>query len=432
MQKAIALTLLLSVLAGCSSAGQYLSFWKKDRELKKEFKSEPTAELLREISPESSYMLLGPVSVDASYTGPLLVVAVTDKFKKREIVAQRVLQSPVVYYQAYLPEGDYDLYFFADVNGDGWFNPDEMVAQTSGAPVQVRKEKVKGDMTFAGPVFTMDLKNPVRTDLPVKVQATRQDYVINSIDDDFFDPKWGEIGFYDTRALFTHTQRFIFSLEKYNPGKTAVFFVHGVAGTPRDFKYIADGLDRKRYQPWFFFYPSGAPLQKLGSFFADVLRIFEKDFQSKQAIVVAHSMGGLVALSALNEFTRGSTGYVKGYISFNSPYGGVESAAKALESAPVVVACWRDVAPNSPFLQKLYTGSAAQKIPFHLFFGYETGKSSDGTITLQSQLEHRVQFTAAKSYGFNAEHVGILSDDNARRKFNELLDHLSRGIKGGN
>jgi len=76
-----------------------------------------------------------------------------------------------------------------------------------------------------------------------------------------------------------------------------------------------------------------------------------------------------------------------------------------------VLAAWRDVAPGSSFLERLYQGSAAGKIPVHLFFGYETGKSSDGTITLQSQLEHKIQFVAHKTYGFNASHVGILNDD---------------------
>jgi len=40
-----------------------------------------------------------------------------------------------------------------------------------------------------------------------------------------------------------------------------------------------------------------------------------------------------------------------------------------------------------------------------------------GTITLQSQLEHKIQFVAHKTDGFNASHVGILNDDQARQAF---------------
>jgi len=357
----------------------------------------------------------------------VLVVAVTDMFKKREIVAERILQTPVLYYQAYLPEGNYDLYFFADLNRNGYFDANEMIGQTSEAPIHVRKEEVKDGMTFNGPAFTIDVNSPATTDLPIKVRVRQQDYVFTSLDDEFFDPQYGEIGMYDTKKFFAHTQRFMFSLEKLDPNKTMVIFVHGVAGTPRDFKYLVHGLDRARYQPLFYFYPSGMPLQKLGSLLSDILRVLEenKQFHVKRAVVVAHSMGGLVSLSALNELClNGAPAYLKGYISFNSPYGGVEAAKKAVESAPAVLAAWRDVAPGSPFLERLYKGSAARKIPFHLFFGYETGNSSDGTITLQSQLEHRIQFAAHKTYGFNASHVGILNDDQARRVFYRILGDM--------
>lgn len=421
--KIASLAFTLVFLAGCS----YLGFWKQEREREKEFQKGPTATLERDIHPEDSYLLSGPVSIKGTYGGPLLIVAVTDKFKQREIVAERVMHPPLLYYQAYLPEGDYDVYFFADLDNDGWFEQTEMIGSTAGAPIKVRKDKVRDGLTFAGPAFDLDLKKRAETDLPVKVKSVKQGYVFKSLDDAFFDPEWGEIGMFDARTFFAHTQRFVFALEEYDPGKTIVFFVHGVAGTPRDFKYLVDGLDRFRYQPWFLYYPSGGPLQKLGSFFAEVLRVFDQDFHSRQAIVVAHSMGGLVSLSALNEYAQSSSReYVKGYISFDSPYGGVESARKAVENAPAVVSCWRDVATGSAFLQKLYSGTAARRIPLHLFFGYETGSSSDGTITLQSQLENRVQFVAQKVYGFNADHVGVLNSDPVRRKFLEVLDNLDK------
>jgi pimeloyl-ACP methyl ester carboxylesterase len=425
--KVILLSLVALVLAGCSQVGKYIDFWKMERTTKKEFSIEPTAKLLRDLQPGDSFLLAGPVNQKTNYEGPVLVVAVTDMFKKREIVVEKILQTPVLYYQAYLPEGKYDLYFFADLNGNGYFDAHEMIGQTSDAPIHIRKEEVKDGMTFIGPALTLDVNNPATTDLPVKIRLRQQNYVFNSLDDPFFDPQYGEIGMYDPKKFIAHTQRFMFSLEKFDANKTIVIFVHGVAGTPRDFKYLVDGLDRKRYQPWFYFYPSGMPLQKLGSLLADVLRVMEenKNFQLRRLIIVAHSMGGLVGLSALNELCQNSAPpYLKGYISFNSPYGGVEDAKKAVESAPAVLPAWRDVAPGSPFLERLYRGPAARKIPFHLFFGYETGDSSDGTITLQSQLEPGIQFAASKTYGFNASHVGILNNDQARQTFYRVLGDM--------
>jgi len=425
--KVMLFTLVALVLTGCSHVGNYLDFWKGKRETKAAFQEEPTAKLLREFQTGDNFLLAGPVNLKATYEGPVLVAAVTDTFKKREIVAERILQTPVLYYQVYVPEGNYDLYFFADLDKNGYFEADEMIGQTKESSLHIRKEEVKDGLTFNGPAFTLDVSHPATADLPLKVQVRQQDYVFPSLDDAFFDPQYGEMGMYDTKKFFAHTQRFMFALEKFDPNKTAVIFVHGVSGTPRDFKYLVDGLDRSRYQPLFYFYPSGMPLQKLGSFLSGILKVLveNKQFRLKKAIVVAHSMGGLVSFSALNELCHdGVPAYLKGYISFNSPYGGVESAKKAVDSAPAVLDAWRDVAPGSPFLKNLYQGSATRNIPFYLFFGYETGHSSDGTITLQSQLEHKIQFAAKKTYGFNVSHVGVLNDDQVRQTFYRILEEM--------
>lgn len=422
-----AFIMIMLLLTGCSHVGQYMDFWKGERAKKKEISMEPTAKLLREIRPGDSFLLAGLIHQKAKYDGPVLVIAVTDMFKKREIVAERIIQTPALYYQAYLAEGDYDLYFFADADGNGYFETHEMIGQ-SGEPIHIRKEEVKDGLTFYGPAFTLDVSKPTIASFPVKVQVRQQDYVFSSLDDEFFDPRYGEMGMYDTKKFFAHTQRLMFALEKLDTDKTQIVFVHGVSGTPRDFKYFVDGLDRSRYQPLFYFYPSGMPLQKLGSLLADILRVMgeHKKFTVKKMIVVGHSMGGLVSLSALNELsTQEMPSCLKGYISLNAPYGGIESAKKAIESAPAVLAAWRDVAPGSAFLEKLYQGSAPRKMPFYLFFGYETGSSSDGTITLQSQLTQKVQFTAHKIYGFNASHVGILNDNQARQAFYQILDDIN-------
>ena len=88
---------------------------------------------------------------------------------------------------------------------------------------------------------------------------------------------------------------------------------------------------------------------------------------------------------------------------------------------------WRDVATGSPFFEQLYQGPAKNALPFYLFFGYKTVYSSDGTITLQSQLEPKVHLSAFKSYGFNTTHEGILNDESARQQFYKVLAVLDGG-----
>jgi uncharacterized alpha/beta hydrolase family protein len=420
------------MLAGCASMDGYLGFWGRQHELKKAFQEEPSADLLRQLDPQDCFLLAGRFAFTREYKKPLLVVAVTDRFKKREIVAQRILQPGVFVYMVYLPEGRYELYFFADLDDNGFFDAHEMVGQTSGEPIRINKPAVTDGLTVTGPAFTFDLSRPATTDLPVNVKVRNQAYAFDSLDDEFFDPKYGAMGLYDPKAFVAHTQRHIFSLGELDTRKTIVLFVHGVQGTPRDFKYLVAGLDTSRYQPLFYFYPSGMPLPKLSALLAGIIRYVTaaENFHVKRVIVVAHSMGGLVGLAAMNQLCGdGAPPYLKGYISFDSPYGGVAEAKKGVENAPAVVPSWRDVATGSPFLEQLYKGAAPAVLPFYLFFGYTTGDSSDGTITLQSQLEPKVHFTAFKSYGFNATHEGIIHDEAARKTFNSVLDTLDSGKK---
>jgi len=428
LTKLVVMGLFTTILAGCGQFGEYLAFCGRQGDLKRAFDKEPSAELLRELDPENCFLLVGQVVLTKGYEGPILVIAVTDKFHKREIAAERILQAPVYCYHAYLPEGQYDLYFFADLDGNGYFDATEVIGQTSGTPIKISKTGVNDGLTIEGPSFALDANQPATIDFPVKVKVREQSYAYPSLDDEFFDPKYGKMGLYYPNAMLAHTQSFIFSLEKFDPGKTIVLFVHGIEGTPRDFKYLVDGLDRTRYQPCFYFYPSGMPLQQLGSLLACLLRLLDKTegFHLNRMIVVAHSMGGLVALSALNQLCHdGLPPYLKGYVSFVSPYGGLESAKNAVEKAPVVVPSWRDVATASPFLKHLYRDNACQEMTCCMFFGYKSGESGDGTVTLQSQLEPKVHLIASKSYGFNLTHMGILNDDMVRQTFNGVLAKLN-------
>lgn len=80
---------------GCGGVSGYLGFWGKQRGLKKEFQQEPSAEILRDLQPEDCYLLVGRVALNRDHRGPILVVAVTDKFREREIVVSNIMQTPV-------------------------------------------------------------------------------------------------------------------------------------------------------------------------------------------------------------------------------------------------------------------------------------------------------------------------------------------------
>ena len=313
-----------------------------------------------------------------------------------------------------------------------------MVGRTpAGQPWHLDASGAKRSLFVEGPSIRLDRRSPsaapVAVDKPVSVQAN----IFASLDDPIFDPSMGEKGVYDPSSFLMRTQGLVFGLEPFDPSKTIVLFVHGILGTPRDFKYLVDGLDRSRYQPWFFYYPSGFPLDKAGALLATVMEYVSKVQDGKSRIIlVAHSMGGIVSRRALNDVCeKGHPAWLKGYVSFCTPYGGTDSA-KAGTKAPEAVASWKDVATGSDFVGRIHAQPLPADLPFHLFFGWgkegengETGPkpAGDGTIELRSQLDPRAQKAAWRLYGYEETHVGILQYEASRKQFLAVLDGLDGG-----
>ena len=145
--------------------------------------------------------------------------------------------------------------------------------------------------------------------------------------------------------------------------------------------------------------------------------------------IVAHSLGGLVGRRAVNQLCAdGRPAYLRMYASFDTPYGGVESAAGAVRRGTELVPSWIDVAAGSPFLTRLHATPLPPDLPFALFFGWGDSRGSgpnpagDGTISLASQLDPRVQDAATTMSGFGDTHVGILSDPKALAALGRALD----------
>lgn len=420
------LILLVIVLSGCGAATDYLAFMGRHKSLESSFQSHPSLEARRELYPEDCFYLSGRILMNRPYNGPVLIVAVSDRYAQREIVATRILRSPATFYSLFLPEGEYDLLAFVDLNNNNYFESQEMIGWTPvGKRAAVNRSLTIDGITVLGPEVKLDFNVTKKAEIPVNTKVTVNSYKYTSLDDDFFDSRYGTMGVYRPTQLLTHTQGSIFSLEEYDAKKTVVLFVHGMEGTPQDWKYMVDGLDRSRFQAWFYYYPSGLPLAQLESHLANSIIERNTRHTINQLVIVAHSMGGLVARSAIDTLSkRDKPSYLKMYISMSSPYGGVEDANSGLKSAPVVVPSWRDVATESVFLTRLYQQETPQNLPFYMFFSYRnrSGASGDGVIALKSQLDSRIHMKAIKTYGFDTTHVGILNDEAVRREFYRLLE----------
>jgi pimeloyl-ACP methyl ester carboxylesterase len=424
----ISLVLLAVSLVLPLSSCSYVNFFARKAHWGITFKGIPSMSALNNLAPQESLIVGGRINKPQQRQEPLLLVAVSNQYRKNEMVAVVQIQKSADIYMAFLPKGDYQLLIFADLDGNEDFESNEVVGR---GMVSVKPENSINDAIIEGPTITLDMDRPGEVDFRVNEKVRPTDYVYTSLDDKFFDPKYGTIGLYYPTELISHNQGFIFGLEDFDPKKTMVLFVHGTAGTPQDWKFIVDGLDRSRFQPFFFYYPSGLPLDKLGTVLAQIIDYIGNNSKnhSRQIVLAAHSMGGLVAMSAISKLSQNSPpDYIRLFCSFSTPYGGSDPARYWENKAPIMVPAWHDIATKSAFLQDLVSRPFPRKLSFYLFFAYndpstiKSKDSGDGVITLRAQLEPSIQASATKVIGFDTSHTGILNDAKARESFFQALE----------
>jgi len=111
-------------------------------------------------------------------------------------------------------------------------------------------------------------------------------------------------GFMDTTSWGDHHG--LYMLHPYQPGKIPVVLVNGLMGKPETWVPMFNALSanemlRRRYQFWYFMYPTGNPVLYSAAVLRDGLhkaqRIFDPDGTDpafNQMVIVGHSMGGLV------------------------------------------------------------------------------------------------------------------------------------------
>lgn len=414
-------------LTGCG----YLEMVQRHRRLREAFETQPRLGLVQEFAPEECLQIIGGLHSDPNRDEPLAIIALSQQYAPNEIVGWRMVPGSVGYYSVLLPQGHYDLLVLADLDRDGVFADDEVVGRTPpGAPFAVDPGRAADGILLDGPALRLDYEHPSVEKLPVPIKVAVNSQVITSLDDDFFDPGYGVMGLYNASKFLEHTQGYFFALEPLDEKKTQVLFVHGATGTPRGWKFLVDGIDRSRFQPWFFFYPSGLPLDRTGAILAQLIRQLAtgSQFKLERLVVVAHSMGGLVARSALHRLSAPRTpAYLKMYVSLATPYGGHDAARAATEHAPEVVPSWHDLAPGSPYLRALAAAPLPADLPFYLLFAYNNpgrlqfGPSSDGVVTLRSELDLAIHLQATRSYGFDVSHDGVLESAAVRDLFNQLI-----------
>jgi pimeloyl-ACP methyl ester carboxylesterase len=209
----------------------------------------------------------------------------------------------------------------------------------------------------------------------------------------------------------------VYLLEPYDPKKIPVLFVHGINGTPANFAPLLERLDRTRFQPWLYYYPSGLHLARIADHLDQTMAKLELRYGYTRFAVVAHSMGGLVARGFIQRHARRPG--IPLFVTMATPWGGHRGAQIGVRTSPVVVEVWRDMAPGSEYQRSLYATPLPADVRYHLLFTY-----NDETIPLSSQLLPQAQREATRLYGFNQTHMGVLRDAGV----SSLLDELLKGL----
>jgi pimeloyl-ACP methyl ester carboxylesterase len=99
----------------------------------------------------------------------------------------------------------------------------------------------------------------------------------------------------------------IYLIHPYDPDKIPILFIHGLLSSPISWQNLVNDLCAdpriiEHYQPWFFLYPTGQPVLESAAQLREELEKTQRLFDptghaiaSHHVVVVAHSMGGLLA-----------------------------------------------------------------------------------------------------------------------------------------
>ena len=384
---------------------------------------------------EQSFGLVGNVHGESSQDASLIVVLFRHEDEK-PVPAQYLIADRTDHYSFIVKEGDYSIGAFEDGNNNfmfdigepfGLYGQPDILSIRSGTSELTEKKSLESLDIHLSEMSVYPDNYPRRiTDGSLEVESYKKLGVVTSLDDPVFNQENGTLGYWKPVSFLKKIGFGIYFLEEYDPDKIPVLFVHGANGTPVGWQPIVRSLDPERYQPWFFYYPSGGRLDNIATGLNKLVRELHQKYRFKKLYVLSHSMGGLVSRAfILKNSYDDREEYVRKFVAISAPWGGVKSAAKGVEHSPGVIPAWYDVAAGSEFLEDIYSRPFPEGVHFHLLFGTK-GKCSlmmennDGTLEIASEIEYRAQDEAASIHAIDEDHVSILDSERTM----EILSRL--------
>ncbi len=387
---------------------------------------------------DQTSILQGRIANSSPHKKPLIVLLYHLLDNEKKLVAYSIHHTPGTFTFIRLP-GRYLIAAFEDANEDLVYQPNEYASYANDSKVITvtpGEDVFNLNLTVQHPHKGPLLEGPDLTSPDTKAQLDLpniQTGEVVSLEDRRFSAKNAQRGLWQPIKFLRKIGGGIFFLEPFDPEKIPVVFVHGVGGSPRQWATLIQHLDRNRFQPWVFYYPSGLRLNMNAEFLIQTLSKIYVTHKFQKFVVIAHSMGGLISRSLVNTIVEKDTDQKLKvlFLTLSTPWGGHQAAQIGVDHAPAVIPSWIDMIPNSPFQKSLFQAPLSDQIDYYLFFSFKGGHNpftngnDDGTVSLVSQLQAEAQDAAIKTVGFNEDHTSILQSAGAAGKIETLLANFA-------
>ncbi len=366
---------------------------------------------------------------------PVIVVLYQILNNEKKILSYLVYHKPDRFQFKVLP-GQYYIAAFEDANQDLIYQDSEWAAYsgpTSVITMEPDKDQLTLDLTLQPPGYSR-LEEFPNLSFPTSRARLRLPEIrigeIVELGDGRFTEEIGQLGLWEPIRFLEEIGGGLYFLEHFDPGKIPVIFIHGAGGTPNSWTHIIQRMDRDSFQPLLFHYPSGLYLDDVTELLRQALSQIYLTHKFKKLIMVAHSMGGMVARAEMNLATLKGRGRQFSHllVTISTPWGGHQGAQMALDHSTLgIIPSWIDMASDSPFQKKLFETLLPNTIHHYLFFSYQGGLNpftegnDDGAVSISSQLDNRAQYFAEKILGFNEDHVSILKSREMISQLNEIF-----------
>jgi len=250
---------------------------------------------------------------------------------------------------------------------------------------------------------------------------------VAALDDERLSEESGEMGLWAPLDFLTHVGIGVFFAEPYDSKRIPVLFMGGAGGYPNEWHTVVDSLDRKRYQAWFFVYPSGQRLELSARVLERCIHELHKKYAFKQLYVTAHSMGGLVARGYIQRsIAAGDADYLRLFVSMSTPWQGHTQARFGVHLSPAVIPSWIDMQTDSDYQLAIFARPFSPPLRYYLLYSQTDPKASvekatDGSVTVSSQLRKEAVRDAREVLGFTATHTSILQSSALISAYQRIL-----------